>query len=318
MTSDWSSWSACSKSCGGGSQTRTRTITKPASNGGKDCGSLVETQSCNSIACPTDCVTSDWSTWSACSKSCGGGTQTRTRTVTKPAANGGKDCGSLTETQPCNTQACITPGAVVSSNGRCGPDNGETRCSDGQCCSIHGWCGSGLDHCVNAKRSDTTYDGKNAPTAASLATINCEVSPWTSWGTCSKTCGGGQQTRTRTITKQPANGGTSCPTLSESQSCNTQVCPTATTTSSCDTTACSRVINDYLARGWWYTSTDFGECKGCPTVSYPNKLPTTSSCDTTACSRVINDYLARGWWYTSTDFGECKGCPTVSYPNKLS
>ena len=40
--------------------------------------------------------------------SCGGGTSTRTRTVTTPASNGGLVCPSLTETVSCNTQPCAT------------------------------------------------------------------------------------------------------------------------------------------------------------------------------------------------------------------
>lgn len=40
----------------------------------------------------------------------------------------------------------------------------------------------------------------------------------------------------------------------------------------CNKSACSRVINDYLARNWWYKSSDFGECRGCPVVKYPKKL----------------------------------------------
>lgn len=54
---------------------------------------------------------SSWSVWSACSVTCGGGTQTRNRTCTNPApANGGTTCtGLTTQTQSCNMNACIPP-----------------------------------------------------------------------------------------------------------------------------------------------------------------------------------------------------------------
>ena len=48
---------------------------------------------------PTDCVVSGWSAWSACFE----GTQTRTRTIITPAANGGTPCPTLIETRDCET-----------------------------------------------------------------------------------------------------------------------------------------------------------------------------------------------------------------------
>ena len=40
---------------------------------------------------------------------------------------------------------------------------------------------------------------------------NCRVSDFGELEDCSSTCGGGTQTRTRTVTQQPANGGMPCP-----------------------------------------------------------------------------------------------------------
>ena len=59
---------------------------------------------------PCPCVLSEWSNWSTCTVSCndgknGGGSQTRTRQITKEAINGGTSCadlGGVTESQGCS------------------------------------------------------------------------------------------------------------------------------------------------------------------------------------------------------------------------
>ena len=56
---------------------------------------------------PVDCQLGQWSAWSSCDVSCGGGTQFRTRTVLVPAANGGLPCGPTIEYRTCNTQVCV-------------------------------------------------------------------------------------------------------------------------------------------------------------------------------------------------------------------
>ncbi|XP_019645823.1 PREDICTED: uncharacterized protein LOC109486433 [Branchiostoma belcheri] len=63
---------------------------------------------------PVDGGWSDWSPWSACSVTCGVGTQTRDRTCTNPPpANGGADCDGLDqETQDCDTEV-LCPGVNV-------------------------------------------------------------------------------------------------------------------------------------------------------------------------------------------------------------
>ncbi|XP_078578186.1 mucin-like protein [Branchiostoma floridae x Branchiostoma japonicum] len=105
--SDWGAWTGCSVTCGVGTETRERTCNNPApANGGAGCVGLgEETQQCNAGPCPVDGGWSDWGAWSACSVTCGNGTETRERTCNNPApANGGAGCvGETHDTRACNT-----------------------------------------------------------------------------------------------------------------------------------------------------------------------------------------------------------------------
>ena len=59
---------------------------------------------------------SDYGDWSECTATCGGGTQTRSKTCNNPApANGGADCeGDAEETRECNIDACpVTNNLIV-------------------------------------------------------------------------------------------------------------------------------------------------------------------------------------------------------------
>ena len=55
--------------------------------------------------------------------------------------------------------------------------------------------------------------------------VNCEWGEWGSWNTCSKTCGGGEKTKTRSKTVTEAYGGTCMDDSSMTEQCNTNSCP---------------------------------------------------------------------------------------------
>ena len=53
-----------------------------------------------------DCEVEDWSSWSECSATCGGGTRTRERKVVQEPENGGAACQDREEEESCKTEPC--------------------------------------------------------------------------------------------------------------------------------------------------------------------------------------------------------------------
>ena len=93
VQSEWSAWSACDSETG--TQSRSRSTTQDALNGGAACPVLNETETCG----PVDCQLSEWSAWSVCD----GGTQTRARSVTVAPSNGGAECGAFEQERTCDS-----------------------------------------------------------------------------------------------------------------------------------------------------------------------------------------------------------------------
>lgn len=107
--SGWSSWGACSNTCGDGTQRRTRSIRQEPKNGGNKCeASLEETQKCNIKPCPVDCVLSDWKyrSYYGCSKTCGGGRRQQTNDIEQEPKHGGQSCGARSRYVDCNPDPC--------------------------------------------------------------------------------------------------------------------------------------------------------------------------------------------------------------------
>merc|ERR1719424_849874 len=100
----------CSVSCDdelqGGVHNLAREVMVTNTKRGVDCPALTTQRKCKQIPCPVECGLSHWSAWGKCSKECGGGIQSATRSMEVKPKNGGKACDALTQSQPCNNGAC--------------------------------------------------------------------------------------------------------------------------------------------------------------------------------------------------------------------
>merc|ERR1719502_444227 len=113
----WSEYSDCSAKCGGGTQMRSRQILQEPLNGGLQCGATSENRECGVESCDKDCELNDWTGWSGCSKECGGGFQSRERTVLVPAEGQGacptEDSELRLEWKECNEHECEPEGETL-------------------------------------------------------------------------------------------------------------------------------------------------------------------------------------------------------------
>lgn len=208
---DWTNWSPCTVRCGApGTESRTRTITRAAANGGIACPtSTSESQTCN-ISCNADCVLYDWKNTSDCSKPCGSGTLTQTRDVRVAQSGTGRPCDTRNRTLACNTHNCPID---------CVPNN-----------SYGPWSGCGTSGPDKGKRfrtrtgSPAQYGGRECTNEQLKQSENCPVNcvpdnNWTEWSACPP--GGGIQTRTCGRAVTAMNGGADC---TESQLKQTRTC----------------------------------------------------------------------------------------------
>lgn len=212
--SQWSAWEACSVSCGGGSQLRSRLRAKttPEACGGACPGSAVETQSqaCNTHDCPIECGDDPWTP--AVNTVCEGASFVQTR-----ACNVGcntNDCSvrrDATGTMPC----------VVSCGGTWAPEP-STVCS-GQSFTQTRSCNAGC----NDGDCDTSRNVQGTKPASDCTWGSW--SQWSPWGNCTALCDGGTQSRSRTRSKSRTEAcGGACPGPAvqiQSQACNTHACP---------------------------------------------------------------------------------------------
>jgi len=244
--SDFGAWSMCTKKCGGGTQSRSRSCNNPAPKGsGKKCsGPSSESRKCNEQICNVNGGWSSYGRWTTCSKPCGDGVQSRARTCTNPAPSGtGKQCeGSDTQERKCRVKPCGSGYKQIASSKSCrdkyvykGKKNTANDCA--QTCfgsstvfvygkSVkRGYC-----YCILGASSTGRCSRPYTNIWYNTYRFNGVDGGWSAygaWGKCSKFCGGGTQSRSRTCSspKHIAPGKPCAGSATETRKCPAKPCP---------------------------------------------------------------------------------------------
>ncbi|XP_010767368.1 SCO-spondin, partial [Notothenia coriiceps] len=292
--SSWTPWGRCSVSCGAGLQSRYRFCSSPERSGsGLPClGPHREDQVCLAAPCDRDGGWGRWSNWTDCTKSCGGGVQSRRRECDSPRPEGeGNYCEGLgSEVIACNTSHCPVapcskvPGTAFSS---CGPSCPRScddlahcewqcepgcYCTEGKILSANGTVCVEREDCLcidlntghRLEPGETTEapDGCNNCTCQG-GRLNCTRYPcpvsggwceWSEWTPCSRTCGAESVSRYRSCScPEPNAGGVVCSGEQEIHNgvgvqIQRQPCP---------------VITFCPVHGSWSPWSPWSECDGC-------------------------------------------------------
>lgn len=199
----WGPWGLCTKTCGGGVQSRERKC-----RGGLGCpGRASDQKVCNAQSCIGKW--SDWGPWSDCDKPCLSGRQSRKR-----LCFGGPTC--LPPTGNEDTRFC-NPGP----------------CPLGQWSEWTQW-GECSRTCIGGRRErrrdcQGSEPGTNCPGLDEMSEPcgvgACGVTegfwqPWLTWTPCSRSCNGGTRRRLRTCIGGPCRQGKN----SEEEGCNLETC----------------------------------------------------------------------------------------------
>lgn len=204
---------------------------------------------------PQDCEFDDWMDWSqptTCDGVC-----TRSRKISRLNNDCGKACtGNLKE-----TKACVLP-----------------ECEGTQECTFSHW--STWGGCSESSRQQTRLreiavpsgpfgapctgpQKETKPCEASAEKQDCQLSEWSEWRECSKSCGGGQRSRSREIYQHAQHGGEPCTgSMRITEECGTEACGSGDPHQEPGT-------DDCLLSDW----SDWGGCDGSTVQAYRTRHP---------------------------------------------
>eukprot|EP00118_Oscarella_pearsei_P023306 m.277304 g.277304 ORF g.277304 m.277304 type:complete len:373 (+) comp40608_c0_seq23:3740-4858(+) len=238
--SAWSRWETCTKTCGGGTQSRHRTCVPVDKSLCRDTvlymtpkctGQASKTRKCNKHTCSASGGSTThgvykwtaWGGWSGCSVGCGGaGFRARERGCVKDpkAVYGPRNCqGNRVQKLACRTGCCPVDGNWQgwSAWSTCSASCGIGFKSRKRLCGTP-TCG-GRNRCVGTTTQKVVCNAGCCP-------VHAVWKGWSSWSGCSACCGGGKKYRTRVCTPGLCNGKKLCTGVSkQTASCSTYCCP---------------------------------------------------------------------------------------------
>ncbi|XP_035379035.1 thrombospondin type-1 domain-containing protein 7B [Electrophorus electricus] len=227
VVSTFSHWSPCSRTCGPALQHRTRKVLAPPLYGGAECPGLTQTRPCGHYSthpalCPSDQQEHSYSLWagpwSACRRK---GTAPIGRTTvdfssgmtglkTPKPSYAVKGHSEIIDFQRHPSDQDTNPRA--SWDVQIGYQTRQLRCthSNGK----------------NAMLSLCDHHSTPVNFRSCVMPKNCEVSDWSTWSSCSKTCRTSDQSpgfrhRKRHVMRAPVGEGETCPSLEDVEACHT-------------------------------------------------------------------------------------------------
>uniref|UniRef100_A0A8C6WH94 Spondin-1 n=1 Tax=Neogobius melanostomus TaxID=47308 RepID=A0A8C6WH94_9GOBI len=143
---------------------------------------------------PSSCLVTEWGEWDPCSATCGHGNRRRERFVTLNPAD-----GSICGTELLDREKCMMPECREY----------ITACYTSHCASV-----------VLLQRLHLLITSKTH----CLSAIDCNMSEWSEWSECNKSCGKGHSIRTRMVMMEPQFGGDACPEIIQRRKCKVRKC----------------------------------------------------------------------------------------------
>ncbi|XP_067388224.1 spondin-1 isoform X2 [Emydura macquarii macquarii] len=218
MMSEWITWSPCSVSCGMGMRSRERYVKQFPEDGSMCKVPTEETEKCivNEECSPSSCLVTEWGEWDECSASCGMGMKKRHRMIKMTPADGSMCNTETTEAEKCMMPECHTIPCMLS------------PWSEWSDCSVT--CGKGMRTRQRMLKSAAELGDCNEELEQvekcmlPECPIDCELTEWSKWSECNKSCGKGHMIRTRMIKMEPQFGGVPCPETVQRKKCRIRKC----------------------------------------------------------------------------------------------